>query len=134
MASFPQTLSTAGRFLNNLNKRKEWKTLDDTCVPNSVGALANSIDGALRGRVGGKRHEIGGHDSADRAFGIIDQLANCRLALRIEQRQNFFAAMVGQAINKRDCIVGGRRERSAARSSRRRSTREYPAKAPAAAL
>ena len=56
--------------------------------------------------VSGKRHEIGGHDSADRAFEIIDQLANGRLALRIEQRQNFFAAMVGQAINKRDCIVG----------------------------
>ena len=55
---------------------------------------------------GRKRHEIGGHDAADRAFGIIDDLAHGGLALGIEQRQDSFAALFGQAVDERDGVVG----------------------------
>ena len=54
------------------------RVIDDVKIKErfQLAALADLIDGALGGGVGGERHEIGGHDSADRALGIIDDLAD----------------------------------------------------------
>ena len=54
------------------------RVIDDVKIKErfQLAALADLIDGALRRRVRGERHEIGGHDSADRALGVIDDLAD----------------------------------------------------------
>ncbi len=70
-----------------------------------LAAFTDFIDGTLSGGIGGERHEFGGHDSAHRAFGIIDNLPHGGLTLRVQQRQDSFAALFGQAVDERDGIV-----------------------------
>jgi hypothetical protein len=69
-------------------------------------ALANLIDGALGRGIGGQCHEVGGHEPAHRTLGIADQFPHRGLTLRIKQAQDPVAAIVRQAIDKSDRVVG----------------------------
>ncbi len=68
-------------------------------------ALADFIDGALGGGVRWQRHEIGGHQAADGAVGVVDDFAHRGLALRVEQRHDSLAALVGEAVDEHDRVV-----------------------------
>ena len=82
--------------------------LDDVEIKKSfqLAALADLVDGALGRAVGQECHEIGSHDAPDRAFRIIDDLAHGGLALGIEQREHSFAALLGQAVDEENRVVG----------------------------
>ena len=76
--------------------------------------LANFVDGALRCGAGEQRHKIGGHDAADSALGITDQLTHFSAPLRIEQRDNVLAPLLGEAVDKGNGVVGsGARDQTA---------------------